>query len=104
MAIAFNCYDFDKEQVLLEDDIRLLLKSIPNFQSRNQGISFDDDENLGNQALYSRNNLDKLDSLDQIEVNQLVENIFKIFDEEIYFEEFCFITEKVTSELYYSIF
>ena len=103
MLIAFRVYDFEDDQAITPEAVKFVLKSLPSSWAARYGISFPDDHNLGNMALLTRSHLNHTENLDNQEINLLVDAIFKSHSGEMFFDEFSYLTEHITSELYFSI-
>lgn len=102
MLIAFKVYDIEGEDCLTRKNVEMVLKHITKSNSSTRyGISF---EKEGNLAHSSRNEITQKYQRDVKEIKMLTDCIFNNFNEAIYFEEFEFICNKLTCELYYNVF
>ena len=89
MYVAFKCFDFEDEDRISKEEMKLMLKHIPQtYSGHYYGLSFGDDVvdqkiiqqvSYCNEAQLTRMNQSKLKADDFKEINLFCEEIFKTF-------------------------
>ena len=99
MKIAFGCYDADGDESISEDEVELILRSLPLRLEERYGSSFNP---------MHGNRLQKFNEQKR-DFAQIKKFTYLIFNETfyshgMYFDEFCTFAKEVSSELIVSIF
>ena len=99
MKIAFACYDADGDESISEDEVELILRSLPLRLEERYGSSFNPLH--GNR--FQKFNEQKRDC---IQIRKFTYLIFNetFYSHGMYFDEFCTFAKEVSSELIVSIF
>jgi hypothetical protein len=96
MYTAYRCFDGDDDECISEEEVRLLLATVPlNCDTHEPGVI--PDANI-NKQVYERKRRD------EAQIESMVETLFEDFPEGLYFDEFCALTERVTSELFAAVY
>mmetsp|Transcript_17644 Transcript_17644/g.27301 ORF Transcript_17644/g.27301 Transcript_17644/m.27301 type:complete len:156 (-) Transcript_17644:603-1070(-) len=91
LAIAYNCFDQDGDNVLEQEEVEIVLKNIPYRQ----------DSGIDDLSRYEQGHLR---SMDNKQVADFVEVLFAQMKHHIFFDEFVSIAKEYTSELFFAVF
>lgn len=103
LRIAYKCYDVDDDQIISEDEVKIVLLNIPQTYEPRMNIKdgFDQSNRMSHLNRVEHVN-QKFE--DQKQVSKICELIFEYHPNGIYFNEFCRLCREVTCELYFPIF
>lgn len=97
MLIAFRVYDVDGDDVISDQEVKVVLRNVPIHFEERYGSSFE--------KIQSRYHYLQAKEEDNMQIQRFLELMFKEYkDKSMYFDEFQKLATEVTSELFVSVY